>query len=573
LADVCAGRPNRPGFGLTGSLPPIITPLTPGARLGPYEVVSLLGAGGMGEVYRAKDTKLKREVALKVLPVEVSTDRDRVARFQREAEVLASLNHPHIAQIYGLEQTGDTFALVMELVEGEDLAQRIARGPLAIGEALRIARQIAEALEAAHDHGIIHRDLKPANIKVRPDGTVKVLDFGLAKAVASAAGSGATAMNSPTLSVHATQAGIILGTAAYMSPEQARGHTVDKRTDIWGFGCVLYELLTGRRAFPGQTTADTLAAILEREPDWSALSAATPTTIRRLVQRCLAKEGKRRLRDIGDARIELDEALNHPKVFDLVAAENPSARVGARGTARERIAWASAAVCLVALVATLALGQASIPSRTVVDTRVYRSTIVLPEGLQLAGQPAGRFALSPDGRRLAFVASDATGRAMLWVRRLDMLIAQPLSGTEGAAFPFWSPDSGFVAFLAQGKLKKVEVAGGSPVTVCDAAFAAPGAWSPDDVVLFTPKGGGVADPRAVYVGSLDPQEPRKLLLQGGSNAKYSQGYLIFLRESTIMAQAFDLSHLELRGEAAPLVENTQMVSGSVTGAVTREPVQ
>ena len=575
----------------------------------------------MGEVYRAKDTKLKREVALKVLPVDVSTDRDRLARFQREAEVLASLNHPHIAQIYGLEQTGDTFALVMELVEGEDLAQRIARGPLAIDEALPIARQIAEALEAAHDHSIIHRDLKPANVKVRPDGTVKVLDFGLAKAIETGSGvrgpGSADAMNSPTLSIHATQSGIILGTAAYMSPEQARGNAVDKRTDVWAFGCVLYELLTGRRAFPGQTTADSLAAILEREPDWNALPAATPTPIRHLVQRCLAKDAKRRLRDIGDARIELDEALSHPRESGLVTPAYLSALVVARGGARERVAWAIAALCLVGLVVTLAFGRAGIPGRTAVDTRVYQSSIVLPEGLRLAGQPAGRFALSPDGRRLAFVASDATGRPMLWVRRLDMLIAQPLSGTEGAAFPFWSPDSAFVAFLAQGKLKKVEVAGGSPATVCDAAFGAPGAWSPDDVILFTPKGGsslyrvsasggtpspvtmldaasgesqhshpvflpdgrhffylalgskagGVTDPRAVYVGSLDPREPRKLLLQGGSNAKYSQGYLIFLRQSTLMAQAFDLSRLELRGEAAPLVENTQLVSGTVTGAI------
>ena len=360
-----------------------------------------------------------------------------------------------------------------------------------------------------------------------------------------------------------------------------------------------------------------IAAILDREPDWRALPATTPARVQWLLRRCLEKDSRRRLHDIADGRIELDEALSHPHEFGQVAPASLSAPVVARGRARERVAWTSAAVCLVGLVVALALGRTGVPGRPAVDTRIYHSSIVFPEDLRLAGQPAGRFALSPDGRRLAFVAALGDGRPMLWVRRLDMLTAQPLPGTEGAEFPFWSHDSRFVAFLAQGKLKKIEVAGGSPATLCDAAFGATGAWSPEDVILFTPRGeaslyrvsasggtpspvtmldaasgdsqhshpvflpdgrhflyfvlgsktGGVADPRAVYVGSLDPQEPRKLLLRSGSNAKYAQGYVIFLRESTLMAQAFDLSRMELRGEPVPLVEKTEIVSGNVTSAV------
>ncbi|MGH9383249.1 MAG: serine/threonine-protein kinase, partial [Vicinamibacterales bacterium] len=280
--------------------------LTPGTRLGAYEVIATLGAGGMGEVYRAKDSKLKREVALKVLPADVAADRERLARFQREAEVLASLNHPHIAHIHGLEESGGTTALVMELVEGEDLAQRIARGAIPLEEALPIAKQIAEALEAAHEQGIIHRDLKPANIKVKDDGTVKVLDFGLAKALDPMSGSGADVTNSPTLTARATQVGMILGTAAYMAPEQAKGRPVDRRADIWAFGVVLFEMLSGQRAFKGEDVSDVLAAVLRQEIDWKALPADTPRKIRRILERCLERDPKRRLRDIGDAWLELD---------------------------------------------------------------------------------------------------------------------------------------------------------------------------------------------------------------------------------------------------------------------------
>src|SRR5882724_10459772 len=290
--------------------------LSAGTRLGPYEIRALLGVGGMGEVYRARDSKLGRDVAIKILPQIFTSDPERLARFEREARMLAALNHPHIGAIYGLEDTESVHALVLELVEGETLAERLRRGPVPVTDALAIARQIAEALESAHERGIIHRDLKPPNVKITLDGTVKVLDFGLAKAVVSNA-TGPDLTQSPTLTMNGTSEGAILGTAAYMSPEQARGKAVDKRTDVWAYGCVLYEMLTGCRAFPGDTASDTIAAILEREPDWKKLSAAAPAQVRHLLLRCLQKDSSRRLRDIGDARLELDEALSSPARDDL----------------------------------------------------------------------------------------------------------------------------------------------------------------------------------------------------------------------------------------------------------------
>jgi serine/threonine protein kinase len=308
--------------------------LVAGTRLGPYELVGAIGAGGMGEVYRARDTKLNRDVALKILPDIFAADPERLARFQREAQVLASLNHPNIGAIYGLEESNGVRALVMELVEGPTLAARIATGPIPLAEVLPIARQIADALEAAHEQGIIHRDLKPANIKVREDGTVKVLDFGLAKAMEPAAGSSPSVSQSPTFTTPAvTEAGMILGTAAYMSPEQARGKTIDKRTDVWAFACVLFEMLIGRAIFTGETISDTIAAILEREPEWGALPAETPAGIRQLMQRCLDKDPRRRLRDIGDARIEID---------DVQSGSQPDGRVAqVPAGSRRRLAWAS----------------------------------------------------------------------------------------------------------------------------------------------------------------------------------------------------------------------------------------
>jgi serine/threonine protein kinase len=298
-------------------------PLTPGTRLGVYEVAAQIGEGGMGQVFRATDTKLKRQVAIKILPPSVAADHDRLARFQREAEVLASLNHPHIAGIYGLEESAGVTALVMELIEGEDLAQRIARGRIPFAETLAITKQIAEALEAAHEQGIIHRDLKPANIKVRLDGTVKVLDFGLAKAMEPAGGSSVSAMPSPTITAPAmTAMGVVLGTAAYMAPEQARGRAVDKRADIWAFGVVLFEMLTGRQAFPGDDVSHVLARVIERDPDWTALPPTTPPLVVRLLRRCLEKDVRRRLRDIADAKPDLEDATQ----FELAGASPTRAR-------------------------------------------------------------------------------------------------------------------------------------------------------------------------------------------------------------------------------------------------------
>ncbi len=318
-------------------------PLTPGARLGVYEITAPLGAGGMGQVFRATDTRLKRQVAIKVLPPSLAADADRLARFQREAEVLASLNHPNIAGIYGLEESGGVTALVIELVDGDDLSQRIARGAMSLDDALPMARQIALALEAAHEQGIIHRDLKPANIKVRGDGAVKVLDFGLAKAVDPAASSSDVA-NSPTLTAHATAFGMILGTAAYMAPEQAKGKPVDKRADIWAFGVVLFEMLTGRAAFAGDTVTDIIAAVVTREPDWTLLPAATPVAIRRLLTRCLEKDPKRRLRDIGDARFEIDETIARGS-SDAGAAESTGSGLRAPGSGAV-LAWTALGVVL-----------------------------------------------------------------------------------------------------------------------------------------------------------------------------------------------------------------------------------
>ena len=589
--------------------------LTIGARIGPYEILSVLGAGGMGEVYRARDTRLKRDVALKVLPGSFAGDPERLLRFQREAEILASLNHLNIAHIHGLDDSGNLRALVMELVEGDDLSQRIGRGAIPVDEALPIARQIAQALEAAHERGIIHRDLKPANIMVRPDGTVKVLDFGLAKAFDSGGPSGVEATDAPTLSNHATQAGIILGTAAYMSPEQARGSTVDKRADVWAFGAVLWEMLTGTRPFQGATVSDTLASVLKTEPEWNALARTTPVAIRRLLRRCLEKDPKRRLHDIADARIEIDDALANPLDAGNVGASS-SGTLG--GRVRERSGWIVAAVCLAGLVVTLALSYAA-GDRTPADIRSYSTSIVLPVGVRLwPGNPPGRFALSPDGRRLALVASDVSGRSMLWVRPLDSRVPQPLSGTEGATYPFWSPDSRFIAFLAQNKLKKIDASGGEVVTLSDASFASTGAWSRDDVILFTPTGnsplyrvaasGGTQTqvttldtssgdtqhsfpsflpdgrhflyfvlgsqasrlvPRGVYVGALDSKGPGKLIQSGGSHAQFANGHLIFLRHGALLAQAFDGDRLELKGEPAPLVDRVESTGNSasdLTGA-------
>src|SRR5579859_5851758 len=412
-------------------------PLTSGNRLGPYEILSPLGAGGMGEVYRARDTKLGREVALKVLPAEFAQDADRMARFQREAQVLASLNHPNIASIYGLEESGSTRALVMELVEGQTLAERITRivapdgapgsalaappavvsrktkvagedtgattgahgAPPYLDEALGIAKQIAEALEFAHERGIIHRDLKPANIKVTPDGAVKVLDFGLAKALATEA-SGTNLANSPTISIAATQAGVILGTAAYMSPEQAKGKAVDRRTDIWAFGCVLYEILTGKPTFEGETVSDVLAAVIMRDPDWSAVPQSTPVAIQRLVRRCLIKDPKQRLRDIGEARIAIEETLNGTEFVAAVSDRRTDEKIGDhRSPLRRALPWVVAGLTTVAML--IALYAYWRTARFGWPAPVELS-LNLPSTQQLFTTDGPAMVLSPDGSRIAY---------------------------------------------------------------------------------------------------------------------------------------------------------------------------
>ena len=459
-------------------LPPIIPAFTvslaAGTRLGPYEVTAQIGVGGMGEVYRATDTNLKREVAIKVLPEAVAADGDRLARFQREAEVLASLNHPNIAAIYGLEQAArGTTALVMELVEGPTLADRIAHGPIPVDEALPIAKQIAEALEAAHEQGIIHRDLKPANIKVRPDGTVKVLDFGLAKAMEPAAVSPVSVSMSPTITSPAmTQAGMILGTAAYMSPEQARGKTVDKRADIWAFGVVLYEMLTSRRAFLGEAITDTIVSVLSKEPDWDALPTSTPAGLRRLLTRCVKKDAKARLRDIGEARVLIDELLSG------APEEMPSAATAAAALQGTRLAWMAFATVLLATAALAIPAMRYLretPPTAEPEMRVDISTPQSPQPLQ--------FALSPDGMRLVFVAA-GNGPPQLSVRSLDAVAAEALPGTVGASFPFWSFDSRSVGFFADGKLKRIDVAGGPPQALAEAPAGRGGTWSRDGTIVF-----------------------------------------------------------------------------------------
>jgi serine/threonine-protein kinase len=451
-----------------------------GGQLGSFEVLSWLGAGGMGEVYRAHDRALGRDVALKILPHTVADDPDRVARFAREARVLASLNHPHIAAIYGLVEADGVRSLVLELVEGPTLAERIRQGALPLDEAVSIARQIAEALEAAHEKGVVHRDLKPANIKVSSDSSVKVLDFGLAKALETSSAGGPT--ESPTTTSADTRPGVILGTAAYMSPEQARGQMLDKRTDIWAFGCVLYELLSGHPAFPGATVSDTIAAVLQREPDWARLPSRTPGGVRRLLRRCLTKDSRQRLRDIGDARVDLEEAF---------APGDETGTVNERSLIRRRnLTVAIAAVATAAAGGLLLIGML----RAADDgpRQITRTTVLLPahQELDISGG-ASPLALSPDGRRLAYVAR-TSARTTLYVRDLNAFEATPVTGTDGAAYPFFSPDGQSLAFFADGKLKRVSLPGGSPVTVCDVPVGGHGGtWGPDDTIVFDPGASGL----------------------------------------------------------------------------------
>src|SRR4051812_12032723 len=580
--------------------------LSPGIRLGPYEIVALVGAGGMGEVYRARDPKLQRDVAIKVLPALFARDPERLARFEREARTLAALNHPHIAQVYGvvdLPTEAGGHALVLEFVDGDDLAQRIARGPVPLDEALPLAAQIAEALEAAHEQGIVHRDLKPANIKARADGDVKVLDFGLAKALAAADPAARDVLpdaieNSPTITspFQMSRVGVILGTAAYMAPEQAKGKPVDKRADIWAFGCVLFEMLTGVRPFAGEDVTDTLAAIVRGEPDWSLLPADTPPALRILLRRCLTKDRRERLPDIGAARLELKDA-------QLPGATRDAAQARAAPPRRAMLPWALLGAVMLASIAALWFGLRSRPAP---DTRVYKS-VILPPG-PLSGAPALRMQISPDGRRLAFVAADESGRMQLWVRPLDGFAAQPLTGTTNAAAPFWAPDSRRIGFSADGKLKKVDTRDGTVTTICAGGLAPPATWNADDVILFSPIGGGISRVAAeggtpvpvtrlgagervhiapfflpdgrhflftagrseagragVFVGSLESPDTVRLL-DLSTNTMYSDRHLLFMRDTTLMAQPFDPGTATLSGAPMPIAEGVQINMATGTGA-------
>jgi predicted Ser/Thr protein kinase len=443
--------------------------LAAGTRLGPYEIIAALGAGGMGEVYRARDTKLNRDVAIKVLPDLFAQDPERLARFTREAQTLAALNHPHIAQVYGREAN----ALVMELVDGDDLSSIIARGPIPLAEALAIARQISDALEAAHEQGIVHRDLKPANVMVRPDGTVKVLDFGLAKVLApeGAMASGG-AMNAPTLTRNATELGVILGTAAYMAPEQARGKPVDRRADIWAFGCVLYELVTGRRAFDGEDTADVLARLIEREPDWNALSAKTPADVRWLLMRCLTKDAKGRLRDIGEARVTLDEVL--ARGSSAAIAVTLQAGAPPRASWRRALPWGLAIV-----LGTIAV----LPNFRAPDARrpgPIHVEINLPADVEFFSGPS----LSADGRTLAFVGG-RLGTRQIYTRSLDEMAVRPVAGTDTAVSVALSPDGAAAAFVTNDtRLKRVVLANGVVESLADGASIYSGpAWAGESIVF------------------------------------------------------------------------------------------
>lgn len=581
--------------------------LAPDSKLGPYKIQSLLGAGGMGEVYRALDTRLDRDVAIKVLPEALAKDKERILRFEREAKVLASLNHPNIAAIYGFEEFQGKRFLIMELAEGETLAERLARGPLPVRDALEFASGIALALEAAHEKGIIHRDLKPANVKVTPDGTIKVLDFGLAKAMTGEA-TGTDIANSPTITMEHTRPGVVLGTAAYMSPEQARGRTLDKRTDIWSFGAMLFECLTGTRPFLGETTSDLVAQILEREPNWSTLPPGTPPLVQLLLRRCLAKDRNKRLRDIGDARVEIESALHDPTTSGLLLTSTAIDRTSVR-----RGSSAVLLIVVALLVGLVGVGvgwRLSAPNGAMPRANVVRFDVDCPKGYELrdaSGSNLGRIALNPEGTQLAFSA-ERDGVSHLFTRDFSSNESRLLPNTEGGSNPVFSPDGRWIAFQGGGKLKKIPSSGGPALTLTESARDT-GAWLPNgDMVMTSPGGGGLlripgqgsapvslakagidqrttvgdhpvlgfqdvcAVPDADYVlagiWNGDTNEDYavvavglkdgvvRLVMQNAIDPSYlPPGDLLFVRGSSIMAAPFDPIAAEVVGEAVEVVSN------------------
>jgi serine/threonine protein kinase/Tol biopolymer transport system component len=572
--------------------------LPAGTRLRPYEIVAFIAAGGMGEVYRARDTKLGRDVAIKILPAEFAQQSDRLARFEREAQLLASLNHPHIAHIYGVEDSGGVRALAMELIEGQTLADLIKSSDRpSVRDALKIARQIAEALEAAHEKGIIHRDLKPGNVMIDADGQVKLLDFGLGKSIDRDPTSD---LNSPTITAMATMAGVMIGTAAYMAPEQAKGRAIDKRTDLWAYGCVLYELLTGRRAFAGEDLSDTIAAIMRGEPDWSALPVDTPPPVRRLIQGCLQKDRRARIADVSAVRFALDEAEHSSATIPPPLPPAPSPRWGWLG------ALAVAAVVIVAMaVPTMRHLRETTPPET-------RPDIVTPR----TDHPE-MFALSPDGRQIVYVAS-GDGASRLWLRSLATTTATPLAGTEGATYPFWAPDSGAIGFFAGGALKKVSLDGRTPQTLALAFNGRGASWNADNVIVFAPDttsalmrvsatgvGGatpattlapgqgahlvpyflpdgrrfvfsvtGAPEVTGIYLGALDGSAPTRLVatpleyMVAHGPQYLPSGWLLWLQAGTLAAQRLDVAKAALVGAPVTVADGlAAAVSGAMTGLV------
>jgi Tol biopolymer transport system component len=592
--------------------------LSPGDRLGPYEISGTLGAGGMGEVYRARDTVLNRAVALKILPDAFASDPDRLARFTREAQTLAALNHPGIAQIYGIHAGpagpshgghSEVRALVMELVEGEDLAERLARGPLPMDEALTAAMQIAEAMEAAHEQGIIHRDLKPANIKLRPDGSVKVLDFGLAKALDQGSGirdqgSGNLSL-SPTITSPAlmTGVGMLLGTAAYMSAEQAKGRQADKRSDIWAFGCVLFEMLTGRPLFTGETVTEVLASVMKDKPALDAVPSDTPRSVRQLLARCLDRDPKQRLRDIGEARIALSTALTGADESSAPPAQATTTNYQPPTTGRQWLPWTVAAA---ATAGAIVLALLWAPRQAATPAAPVRLSTEIGVDASLVTELGAAAVLSPDGTRLAFIGQTAAGQPpQLYLRRLSALQATAVTGTVGARDPFFSPDGQWVGFFADGKLKKVSVSGGAPIVLADAPGPRGGAWADDGTIVFQPNNaagpnvgalmrvsasGGTVErvipladkevtqrwPQVLPGGAVlftshgsttlgyegasivvqtPPDGQRRTLIRGGYYARYlPTGHIVYVHEGTLFAAAFNPSRLELTGAAVPIVE-------------------
>jgi serine/threonine protein kinase len=559
-----------------------------GASLGPYEITALLGSGGMGRVFRARDTRLKRDVAIKALPPEFELDRERGARFKREAEALAAVSHAHIAGIHDLVEVGGSQFLVLELVEGETLDDRVRRGPLPWREAVGIARQIADALETAHAHGIVHRDLKPTNVKITPGNQVKVLDFGLAKMLApdDPAASGDSSTPPPTFTSPAmTVRGVILGTAAYMSPEQARGQAVGPQADIWALGCVLFEMLTGRPPFSGPTVTDVIAAVVRSEPDWSSLPDDTPTTVRTLLRRCLQKDRQQRVHDVADVRLQLEDALSS------------AAAIEATGSARRpgvALAWGlAAASALIAIV----LGVLLVRAPRTPDAPEVRLSILTP-----ATYDPSSISLSPDGSNIVFSAADS-GTQRLWLRSLGQPEARPLPGTERATMPFWSPDSRSVAFFADGRLKRLDLDGGGTRTLAAALIPGGGTWGTDGSIVFAPNAlggllrvsanGGATAPAStlaevrqfahraphflgdgrhfvyhvlgmgagVYVAALDGSFVRRLR-ESDSNGVVSGGHLFYVLEGTLFAQPFDAERLELSGDPFIVTDGIAVTPGS-----------